>query len=374
MIKFKECLRKNLSFITIEPQLLIYCVDTNDTFYYDSQSNRVVLNNFIVLQDDATMKSIVPESGVIYAIRSTGNIYRYDNIWKQVWTDDELLYNNYGNVYKPVTLSKDGDNFAPATLASEVYTNDGTDLQTVLADAAKMVYHKTEVTPVYVQAIQDNQKVFNIPYPFMNYNLTINHLLIMYKNDIINSNGKINGEYFILNDTIPKGDKLLFIFFYNVEVQSNDLLLETKNIDNGAITTEKLASTVTLPAEAIIQDDLNKMVSKNEIAYWDAKADKDPVTETTNGLMTTELVAEIKRLGLEVVKKPNYYKGSATFPTGQTQIKVMNDHITEDCYVVFHVDGSPLGSWKIDWFNGGFVINSDKTETADVAFKWMAFK
>lgn len=61
---------------------------------------------------------------------------------------------------------------------------------------------------------------------------------------------------------------------------------------------------------------------------------------------------------------------SGSFPMNQTTHTVTDTSVTASSRVDVYDDGSAIGSWSVESYDGSFIITSNATETANVPFDY----
>lgn len=136
----------------------------------------------------------------------------------------------------PGTLEKKGVAYAPRTLSSLVYMEDGSTLEQamneIMVDGKRFIM-KTSTSQLQVQ--YNNQRVYDIPVPVERYNFEKFPVVIALNGSIINSTNYVinNNEQIILTEdfalTVNKNDIIMFIFHYL------DTVTESGNLDAESI-------------------------------------------------------------------------------------------------------------------------------------------
>ena len=137
----------------------------------------------------------------------------------------------------PGTLEKNGIAYAPRTLASLVYMDDGTTLSNTLdeliADGKRFIL-KTKTELLTVQF--DGQRIYEIPTPLEKYNfnkfpivVSINDRMIAPADYRLNANQLILSER--INSSVRQGDILTFIFHY-LDIIIEDCGINAEFINN----------------------------------------------------------------------------------------------------------------------------------------------
>ncbi len=237
MIKPISLYAYDVSSVEITEDQLLYCIDTQEAYYDISTMNRVQIGCTIQLDNEYDLKTLTYiQHDKVYIVKETNRLYRYiNNSFTDVITRahiidllipmEELI---------PSTLTKEGKNIAPRTLASLVYTNNGENVEDVLKgmitdDRKVLLYTRTE----HVVATIYGQRVFNIPFPIPNYDLAKFPMLVIYKDRILSpSNYAISNDQIILSNNIDALDRdeiLTFVFHYNIVLSNENLNAESIN-------------------------------------------------------------------------------------------------------------------------------------------------
>lgn len=248
MITYIETIKDAIYEVRIKPGQIIYATDTNETFFDTEEGNRIILNDVIYLNKESEKLLIMrPLTNRIYIVKETSQPYRYDGAWFKIKDPDYLLCTVFHkDNYVPTTIMKGDKKIAPRTLASIVYNDRGEDVLTEIDRTRKLTLCKTKA--VYVEATENGQKVFRIPFPILDYDFRKNFMTVIINGLVVEENNYTirDDHYFVLNDDqtpLDSGQLVLFIFYYNVFIDINDgVLLQTKNLADRCVTEPKLAS------------------------------------------------------------------------------------------------------------------------------------
>lgn len=136
----------------------------------------------------------------------------------------------------PGTLNKKGIDYAPRTLSSLVYMDDGTRVSEVMKDMISdnkrfILQTKTE----QAEATSDKQRVFRIPAPLETYDFTKYPLMISLNGELVDSiNYTLHELQLIFKEefsaSIKKGDVIMFIFHY-LDIIMEDSTLDAESIN-----------------------------------------------------------------------------------------------------------------------------------------------
>lgn len=225
--------------IDIKQDQLLYCLDTKEAYFDITNFNRIQLNCTIQVDEEYEKDSIINKRlNKIYIVKRTNKLYRYNgSVFNEVTNKAAVMDILVpAEELVPTTLNRKGVNYAPKTLASMVYTNDGNTVEDVLRnmvgseDKKVLLYTRTE----HVMATTFGQRIFTIPFPIPNYDLAKFPMLVIYKDKILSGNQySISNDQVILNnniDGLDRGEILSFVFHYNVIV--NNTALDAESVNN----------------------------------------------------------------------------------------------------------------------------------------------
>lgn len=321
-IKFIKTTDNNINYIDPEYGNILYCTDSNKTYFDNVNEFRINISLNVLILSTEEEKNVIqnPLINKAYIILESEKIYTHDGLrWSQIENDSQL--NNIIsslNEFVSGIINKNGELYAPKTLASNVYMGDGSRLSANINSSRVLSVTKTK--PVYVEATENDQRVFNIPFPITNYDFKENHMSIILRGDLLNTeNYQINNDRLLLSKNVPglnKGEMILFIFYYTEHIDLNDnVILTTQNIKDKSITSEKLSDNIridayniietidrifftkeekeklkgieknatcyhhplTHPAIMIVQDALHNFITESERKAWNNKMDSDKV-------------------------------------------------------------------------------------------------
>lgn len=322
-IIFIKTNNKDINYIEQKEGQLLYCVDTNTVYYDNKELIRVniSMNTLIIDTDEKRISMINPLINKIYIVLETEKIYSHDGFrWSEIEniTQLEQMIGSSLDEFVSGVMTQNGKLYAPKTLATSVYMHDGSRLSANINSSRILSVTKTK--PIYVEAVEDGQRVFAIPYPITDYDFKENHMTIIYKGDILNTERyTVNNDRLILNkdvEGLSRGETILFIFYYTEHIDlNNTVLLKTQNYADKSITTEKLSDNIrmsayniietvdriffskeekdklkgieenatcyhhpdTHPASMIVEDALRNFITEAERTKWNNKADADKV-------------------------------------------------------------------------------------------------
>lgn len=211
-----ETLKINAKTIAILSGNLIHCIDSDENYYDTTTGKRIFVGFITYLNIDSDRTSIIsPVNDMLYFVKATNVLYKYNNGWSIITNYEVVLPANVQLTLTPGIITKRGKKIAPATTTGQVFDEDGRDLKTVLDDFEKT---KTIRDTRTVKALTNNQNAFSIPYPISPYDLEDNIMIISY-------NGQIQEEdtytfspdknIVYLTIDIPINDLVTFDFFYS---------------------------------------------------------------------------------------------------------------------------------------------------------------
>ena len=334
--KYIETIKDEIYYIDIEPGQLIYCSDTNESYFDTDEEARILLEGIIYLnKEDEKKKIISPLLNRVYVVKETGTVYRYEGTWFRIEDPRTLICTVFKNdEYIPTTLMKNGTSMAPRTLASVVYNDAGIAVGAEIEAANKLTLCKTKY--VYVEATEQGQKVFRIPYPISDYDFRKNFMTVIINNVVYDETRFTirDNDYFVLNETevgLDSGQLVLFVFYYNVYIDINDgVLLTTKNLRDRCVTEPKLdndavSTSTIIPknvtnqklADASVDDRViaPKVINTSHLNLDDFDISSNNVTDNANKrFVTDELITKWNKTTETVNAAPTIHV-SASEPT-----------------------------------------------------------
>lgn len=220
----------NVKNIKIEAGKLIYCTDTLECYYDVNSTNRIQLSTTKQINSETDRINLTePDMNKIYIVKETNKIYRFlNNLWVSVDSENivrDLLFPAESLV--PATLQRKNRKQAPATLASQVFLLDGSNVEQKVKEFVndgKKITLQTKT--IHIPIEKDHQRIINIPFPVANYDI-YKFPIILLKNDKIISTKDyaISEDQVILSDKIETqiGDIMTFIFSYCNMITNEEL-------------------------------------------------------------------------------------------------------------------------------------------------------
>ena len=231
-LKFTPSNRADLSQVPITEGQFILTNDTNEAFYDVAYDIRFKTSSFVALDTDADRFKLSnndkASAGKVYYVKGTQLFYTWtqEKNWNNVIASQEIskVIGDYKNI-TPTTLVKGEERFAPLTIASQVYTDDG---ETVESKVRQISHISSSFDSIVVTK---KGKTFNIPVPFEGYFNYPNAMLVYIGTVQIYPN-----RYSVENNTITFQEEvdinrtINFQFIYNTQAPK----LETMNFIDGA--------------------------------------------------------------------------------------------------------------------------------------------
>lgn len=270
-VTYIETIKDVMYDVEIQYGQIIHAVDTNETFFDTEELNRIVLDNVIYLNKEEELNLLSrPLTNRVYIVKETATPYRYEGTWYKIKDGNSLLCTIFhNNEFVPTTVMKKGTKIAPRTLASVVYNDLGESITTEIEEVNKLTLCK--VKSVYVEATENNQKVFKIPFPLSDYDFRKNFMTVIIDGYVVEETRFTirDDNYFVLNDNesgLDSGQLVLFIFYYNVYIDINDgVLLQTKNLRDRSVTEPKLANNSVSTRTIIANNVTNSKLADNAV-------------------------------------------------------------------------------------------------------------
>lgn len=258
LVKLKESELKIVP--TVDGQVL-YCTDTRKVFYdNEDELRKEITNDCLIFKTESERLDFSnPLVNKITIVLSTEKLYQFDGIkWLPLITLNDLVkITTTLKEYVPGILIKDNKLLAPRTAAQFITMNNGSNLINAIDENRKL--HVAKNRAIYVQATEDRQKIFVIPYPIQDFDLVGNYMTVLVKGQICDpSLYTVNGDYLLFNSSvndIKKNEKILFIFYYSEILDINkNVVLDRCNYMDKSITTEKLSDDIRINANNIVEN------------------------------------------------------------------------------------------------------------------------
>lgn len=218
---------EDINKFSVTKDTLLYTLDKHEMYFDLNFSERMMLKTGHQVRDeDQLFNAENPRDDKIYLSLKSSKIYRYyENKFLEIQTREQISDLLIGmKELKPVVLSEDGVNIAPRTLASQVFTPDGRNLDKIIEDRTKNTQVYIYTKSITLEAEMDNQKVFTIPFPIPGYDMKKSPIEIIFgKSEFITSeNYKISRRQLIFSDVfaqrIMKGNLITVIFHYTEDI------------------------------------------------------------------------------------------------------------------------------------------------------------
>ena len=307
-LKYLATERAHLSQVPITEGQFIATTDTNEVFYDVAVDIRFKTNKLTLVDTDAERYRLSNNdqvsTDVIYYIKESELFYIWTGTWKNVVATTEItkFLGDYKNI-TPTTLVKGEERFAPLTIASQVFTDDG---ETVEAKVRQISHIASAFDSIVVTK---KGKTFDIPVPFERYFDQPNMLLIYIGTlQIYPNRYSIEGNKITFQEEVEAGRTINFYFVYNAHAPK----LETMNYIDGAYinkgtvpidrmqkyshsyTTNDATSVASSAAVKGLYDKMNALLDRGGIIT-------KCVTKDDNTTMNTSLPNEYKLLDGNVI-------------------------------------------------------------------------
>ena len=307
-LKYLATERAHLAQVPITEGQFIATTDTNEVFYDVAVDIRFKTNKLTLVDTDAERYRLSNNdqvsTDVIYYIKESELFYIWTGAWKNVVATTEItkFLGDYKNI-TPTTLVKGEERFAPLTIASQVFTDDG---ETVEAKVRQISHIASAFDSIVVTK---KGKTFDIPVPFERYFDQPNMLLVYIGTlQIYPNRYSIEGNKITFQEEVEAGRTINFYFVYNAHAPK----LETMNYIDGAYinkgtvpidrmqkyshsyTTNDATSVASSAAVKGLYDKMNALLDRGGIIT-------KCVTKDDNTTMNTSLPNEYKLLDGNVI-------------------------------------------------------------------------
>lgn len=231
-LKYLSSLRADLAHVPIEEGQFIHATDTNETYYDVAYDIRFKTDKLIILDADSDRYRLSNNSQAsdskIYYVSTANAFYTWSATteWLNVVSTSEItkLLGDFKTI-TPTTLVKGEERFAPLTIASQVYTDDG---ETVEAKIRQISHIASAFNSILVTK---KGKTFDIPVPFEGYFNHPNMMMVFIGTAQIYPNRySVEGNQITFQEEVDINRTINFHFIYNTQVPK----LETMNAIDGA--------------------------------------------------------------------------------------------------------------------------------------------
>lgn len=231
-LKYLSSLRADLAHVPIEEGQFIHATDTNETYYDVAYDIRFKTDKLIILDADSDRYRLSNNSQAsdskIYYVTTANAFYTWSATteWVNVVSTSEItkLLGDYKTI-TPTTLVKGEERYAPLTIASQVYTDDG---ETVEAKIRQISHIASAFNSILVTK---KGKTFDIPVPFEGYFNHPNMMMVFIGTAQIYPNRySVEGNQITFQEEVDINRTINFHFIYNTQVPK----LETMNAIDGA--------------------------------------------------------------------------------------------------------------------------------------------
>ena len=245
--------KTNLDDTPINNGYIHYASDV-DEWYLDRGDHRLKVVNIIPIENQATFDNLndYTEQYLYIVMDGQHPMYIYQNdIIKQVYKLSEVegIIFQDPNTLEPTIVTKNGVQYAPRTLLSAVYNQNGETIyksvERLRMDMKNFQLSKNVTYEVY----NNGERTLTIPYPTRFFDSGLDSLIILRNDNIVSPNDyKLTKTQVIFYYDLNKGDIITFIFNYGRIKPQNSV--PDKSVGIGSLDDE-LYDFLQEPTEAI---------------------------------------------------------------------------------------------------------------------------
>lgn len=222
-------LQSDVNKIALVKNQLIYCTDTLSATFDVTSTTRVFLGNTRQVSSELVRTSMTEkDKKIIYIVISSNKAYKVNSmgVWEEIINYEQIVPLLYATENMKATVAKkNGISSAVRGLAKFTYLEDGSTVQDAIEDMYnKGLKYAMTTKALHVEVQYDHQRIFDIPYPESNLNLStcatvIHHNMTYQPTDTY----VLGAEQLIFNEGFDskKGDIITFIYHY-VSVQTSE--------------------------------------------------------------------------------------------------------------------------------------------------------
>ena len=225
---------------------VIITTDTDEVYYDINDTLRKnVTEDAVILEIDADRLAITePDPSKFYIVKETSKIFQYrDNTWKEITNSTQMSdYIDNFDLLVPTTIEQNGTLYAPRTLASLVYTEDGETIEERIKAIGKVSMGSVELV-----AEVEGQTEFTFSFPVEDYLESGNIIMVFIGSVWINPNRfTITGDRLIFTDPqdgVGLGRSVDIVFIYNAPIPAGNQtakVIDGRYVMDGTIPITKL--------------------------------------------------------------------------------------------------------------------------------------
>ena len=200
-----ETIESRLSEIAIKQGQLIFCTDTNNIYLDNCDNCRVHMADIIKLKSESDREFIIaPLIGKIYLVEETNKFYKYNGSdWETISVDISINADKVPHTdLVPCTLEKKNQAYAPKTLGSVVYLQDGKTVNDTITELKKQISIQPALTTLKNTVVIDKD-TNTVSIGIDNFNKTTDILFVYVNSTYI----EVDQDYTIVDDnTIQKSN------------------------------------------------------------------------------------------------------------------------------------------------------------------------
>ncbi len=166
VLKYLESPRKDLGSIVIDSGLVINCNDSIEIFFDMTDEIRMQTEKIVILQLTqerfSLQQSNTASNAKLYYVKENESFYIYGNDgWTVVITTNEIghIIGNPKNIV-PTSITRGDTTYAPLTLATQVFTDDGETVESKLDQIGQLSSSFDSIL------VTEKSASFDIPVPY----------------------------------------------------------------------------------------------------------------------------------------------------------------------------------------------------------------
>lgn len=247
---------------------VLFSTDTKKVYYDNTDNTRMITTSIIPLSTELTKDNYVsPEPDKIYLVLSSYSLYKYAGEWIRINDTSqisEILFDR--SMMIPIIMNENGVDVAPATIASNVFTENGDNIEGILNNLLRLYDINSNKLKVDIKTVNvpESSIRIEIPFPIENFLENGNNLILFINDKFLNTiYYSISENYVIINEdtySIDQDSVVTFLFIYN----------STEILYNGDISGTKITP-YSIPINRL-QCTTNKIDMNNELYIPTSKA------------------------------------------------------------------------------------------------------
>ena len=244
VLKYLESPRKDLGSIVIDSGLVINCNDSIEIFFDMTDEIRMQTEKIVILQLTkerfSLQQSNTASNAKLYYVKENESFYIYGNDgWTVVITTNEIghIIGNPKNIV-PTSITRGDTTYAPLTLATQVFTDDGETVESKLDQIGQLSSSFNSIL------VTEKGKSFDIPVPYDEFFSYPNAMTVYVGTvQVYPSRYSVEGNRITFQEPVEANRTINFNFLFNSKIPTMGVMkyIDGAYIARGTIPIDRMA-------------------------------------------------------------------------------------------------------------------------------------